>query len=406
MLSILHLLLLVCYVSGHGMVQNIVIDGRWYTSSLVFSDPYDTPIPKRIVWSFFDGGYTPVRNVSSNALTCNLDAKPAALTATAAAGKQITFYWTTWPYDHVGPVMTYLASCGDSPCSEISDPSALSYFKINQKGYNVKTGVWAAQELMAANNSWTVTIPSDIHPGYYILRHEILALHRAYEKNGAEFYPMCTNLLITGKGSAEPVGVSIPGAYHSSDPGILIDIYNGVPSYVIPGPSVYSAGSSSTASKEYTSSALKISESEKSIVVPSKTMLTRTVTRTSLAAEHTSNRSTVSSTYSTIAAVTPVVESSSLSMSPADQATSTKKAIEVITTTVWDLTTVTSTSYEIATVTSTSVAVVEQLRTLVTTIEVRESMTGLAQCTQLSSSHPLPERPDNYWFMDDSMNCS
>lgn len=46
---------------------------------------------------------------------------------------------------------------------------------------------------------------------------------------------------VTGGGSASPAGVSFPGAYVGSDPGITINIYYPVlTSYTPPGPEVYS----------------------------------------------------------------------------------------------------------------------------------------------------------------------
>lgn len=46
---------------------------------------------------------------------------------------------------------------------------------------------------------------------------------------------------MSGGGSANPEGVSFPGAYSANDPGILVDIWgNDFKEYDIPGPAVYS----------------------------------------------------------------------------------------------------------------------------------------------------------------------
>lgn len=69
-----------------------------------------------------------------------------------------------------------------------------------------------------------VTIPSDIAPGNYLIRHEIIALHLAITEGGAEFYPSCTQIAISGNGSGRPKSeelVSFPGAYKDDDPGIF-----------------------------------------------------------------------------------------------------------------------------------------------------------------------------------------
>lgn len=79
-------------------------------------------------------------------------------------------------------------------------------------------------------NSWTVTIPSDIASGGYLLRHELLALHSASTALGAQFYPSCAQLTISGSGSATPSGVALPGAYATDDAGktLLPDPYHNV----------------------------------------------------------------------------------------------------------------------------------------------------------------------------------
>lgn len=46
-----------------------------------------------------------------------------------------------------------------------------------------------------------------------------IALHSAYSAGGAQFYMSCANIRVTGSGSTElSGGVSLPGAYQSSDP--------------------------------------------------------------------------------------------------------------------------------------------------------------------------------------------
>ena len=101
------------------------------------------------------------------------------------------------------------------------------------------------------------TIPSCLKAGYYLVRHEIIALHAAYTYPGAQFYPGCHQLQVTGGGSTVPSGlVSFPGAYAGSDPGITYDAYQGrskkcseilamltvltASTYTIPGPDLFS----------------------------------------------------------------------------------------------------------------------------------------------------------------------
>ena len=67
-----------------------------------------------------------------------------------------------------------------------------------------------------------MTLPDNIAPGDYLIRHEIIALHLATSVGGAEFYPSCTQVRIGGSGTGTPNGtVSFPGAYSDTDPGIF-----------------------------------------------------------------------------------------------------------------------------------------------------------------------------------------
>jgi hypothetical protein len=81
---------------------------------------------------------------------------------------------------------------------------------------------------MKAGGSVKYTIPKCIASGYYLVRHELIALHAAYQYPGAQFYPGCHQLKVSGGGSASPSGlVSFPGAYKAADPGITYDAYKG-----------------------------------------------------------------------------------------------------------------------------------------------------------------------------------
>ncbi|TGZ78401.1 hypothetical protein EX30DRAFT_343302 [Ascodesmis nigricans] len=240
-------LALAATASAHGIVSKIVLGSETVESYNPFQDPYMNPAPQRITWAFPSAGNGPVEDVTSRDIVCNIGATPAAISATVAAGSPIQFQWTEWPESHKGPSMTYLANC-NGDCSK-ADPTTLSFFKIQHAGLS-SSGRWASDDIIAAGSTVDARIPADIAPGNYILRHELLALHSAHTENGAQFYPMCANLVITGSGSAKPAGVKFPGAYKPTDPGIFVNIYAGEDvkngKYVIPGPEVYTAGGTTT----------------------------------------------------------------------------------------------------------------------------------------------------------------
>jgi cellulase len=59
----------------------------------------------------------------------------------------------------------------------------------------------------------------------------------------------CYQITVTGTGTASPAGVVFPGAYSATDPGIQINIYQALSTYVAPGPAVISGGTEAIAGK-------------------------------------------------------------------------------------------------------------------------------------------------------------
>lgn len=106
-------------------------------------------------------------------------------------------------------------------------------------------GFWGSDKLREANNTWTVKIPPTIAKGNYVLRHEIIALHEARAGGGgAQNYPHCINLEVTGSGTDSlDSGTLGTKLYQRGDNGIEIDIYKPI-KYQMPGPPLYKGGSS------------------------------------------------------------------------------------------------------------------------------------------------------------------
>jgi len=187
----------------------------------------------------------------------------------------VTMEWNTWPSSHKGPVIDYLASCNGA-CSTV-DKTALEFFKIDEQGLISDTtapGTWASDDLISNNNSWVITIPTGIASGPYVLRHEIIALHSAGSIDGAQNYPQCINLEVTGGGSDVPAGTLGEALYKDTDPGISVNIYTTGLSYVIPGPTLYSGGSGAVA----TTKAAAVSATSAVASTPT-TLATSTITK-------------------------------------------------------------------------------------------------------------------------------
>lgn len=123
-------------------------------------------------------------------------------------------------------------------------PQDLSWFKISETGYDTQAKMWANEKLVANNRKETMQIPSDIKPGMYVLRTELVSLHYA-TRSGPQFYTHCFNVEVNGTGTAVPQGVKFPGAYVKNDPSLIFNLHvkGGGPSdwanYKIPGPPKY-----------------------------------------------------------------------------------------------------------------------------------------------------------------------
>jgi len=189
-----------------------------------------TVFPQGLLGPNMTCGFLPWASEAADS-KCNID-----------AGSQIGFqYYHNGPGasddiidpSHVGPVMAYMAK-SDTGSGDV-------WFKIYEDGYN--NGKWASTDVLKGNGGKVfVTIPSDISPGNYLLRAELIALHDGDKPHGSQPYVACVELTVSGSGNADPAGVSFPGAYKETDPGIAFNIYTTYNTYPIPGPAVYQVG--------------------------------------------------------------------------------------------------------------------------------------------------------------------
>ncbi|KII87765.1 glycoside hydrolase family 61 protein [Plicaturopsis crispa FD-325 SS-3] len=155
--------------------------------------------------------------------------------------------------DHYGPINVYLAPVDDATTAV---GSSASWFKVSEIGLpSSAPDYWGTEVLNDNCGHYTFTVPSDIAPGDYLLRAEVIALHVASTEGGAQFYMSCYQIKVGGSGTAKPSGVSIPGAYSATDPGILINIYTQLDSYTIPGPQPYGTASPTVATTPYPTTA-------------------------------------------------------------------------------------------------------------------------------------------------------
>jgi len=99
---------------------------------------------------------------------------------------------------------------------------------------------WATDQMHRNNNTWAIKVPQSLKDGNYVLRTEIVALHTAGTVGGAQNYPQCFNIKVTGGGSsALPQGVPATRFYKPDGKGIVFNIAANVAMYPLPGPPVY-----------------------------------------------------------------------------------------------------------------------------------------------------------------------
>ncbi|KAG8165786.1 hypothetical protein KVR01_004338 [Diaporthe batatas] len=260
-------------VAGHGYVTNATIGGTEYEFYQPYQDPYKTPAPERVSRKITGNG--PVEDVTSAAIQCGADTAPAALVAEAAAGSDVELFWTLWPESHIGPSITYMAKC-EGDCTSYEPGTDAVWFKIQEKGREGTSDTWGSTPVMTAGGSISYTIPECLEPGNYLVRHELIALHSAASYPGAQFYPGCHQIKVTGGGSTAPTDlVAFPGAYKGTDAGIAYNAYTSS-EYTVPGPALFTCSGSSSGSAGSAGSAAS------SAAAPSSTLAT--VTKASTAA--------------------------------------------------------------------------------------------------------------------------
>jgi hypothetical protein len=225
-------------VSAHGYISEMTIGGKTYEGNNPYSmSPHASPL--RMI-----NAVEPVKlGVDDENLVCGKGAKAGTDVAEVKAGSEIKIKWVAgdgkgkWIHNK-GPVMTYMASCGDTPCSDF-DATKAKWFKTEEKGVKPDGKTWYQGDIYDGQLA-TTTVPAELAPGNYLLRHELIALHLGSQVGGAEFFINCAQLKVTGSGTGKPSGdelVKIPGLYTPKEPGIFFEIDQvPMPKFTFPGP--------------------------------------------------------------------------------------------------------------------------------------------------------------------------
>jgi len=244
-------------VVAHSNLAYIIINGEVFDG--FDPRPGKSNSAARVGWSSAnpDAGYVGPANFTTPEIACHLSGAPAPAHAPVRAGDKIHVQWNGWPFGHPGPVLSYLAPCeGTSDgCASVDktkllwtkiDDSAPAFIGLTKTGeYSSPPGEWASHIMINNNNSWSVHVPSGLRPGPYVLRHEAIALHFAKKEGGAQHYPLCINLWVEPAAAGTKTlpfsldgGVPATKLYKANDPGVLIDVFQPLTTYVVPGPSI------------------------------------------------------------------------------------------------------------------------------------------------------------------------
>ncbi|GAB1524270.1 hypothetical protein RhiTH_007423 [Rhizoctonia solani] len=237
-------------VSAHGYIDKVTIGGKTFSGPYPFSNKNAASPIRKITTTF------PITSANDVNMNCGIDAAPAAQVAAANPGDKVTFSWKSgqnknWGHS-IGPIMTYLAQVPAGQTADKFDTRKAKFFKIDQTGQTGGAGTGWVQASIKGGKTYTTTLPNDLPAGDYIIRHELIALHFAQKKDGAQFYPGCVQIRVGG-GSNAPKAisaqtVSFPGGYTENDKSLFVpNLFKGNFVYPFPGPQVVkSLGAAST----------------------------------------------------------------------------------------------------------------------------------------------------------------
>ncbi|GAA6005325.1 lytic polysaccharide monooxygenase auxiliary activity family 9 protein [Rhodotorula paludigena] len=209
-------------VMGHAYVTTVWVNGK---------DTWDrSQVGQAATYLRQPASNSPVTDLSSPNLACNTrGSTPVSGFLSVAPGDTIEPEW--WhsaargqdPIDgsHKGPLTTWIAPYSDGI------PSGDAWVQIGSEAFHTDTNQWAVTKMIANRGRNTVKVPANLAPGRYLVRFDLLALHEGQSPGGAQFYPSCAQIEVTGSGStALPSGVAIPGFYTSSTPGVVWIYYS------------------------------------------------------------------------------------------------------------------------------------------------------------------------------------
>jgi len=179
--------------------------------------------------------------INSEDMRCNKGATAgSAETYDVVAGDKVAAkLWYNEFIEHPGPGFVYMSLAPDGDVSSYDGSG--DWFKVWESGLS---GPASTETNWGTYNSdrMEFTIPADLPDGEYLTRYEHIAIHEGHVGK-AQFYMECAQLRVSGGGSGTPGPMTqFPGAYTADE--VNFDMWTGASSYTMPGPAVWTGGSS------------------------------------------------------------------------------------------------------------------------------------------------------------------
>lgn len=202
-----------------------------------------------------DNATSPINDLAGNEMACGYDGTMGvARVCPVSQSAKMSFLYRedadasqpgSMDSSHKGPCAVYMKAVS----SAVNDKAiGDGWFKILEDGYDATSGQWCTEKLEQNGGFLSVDIPSDLASGYYLVRPELLSLHKSDKTPpNPQFYTGCAQIFLNSTGTAVPKNtVSIPGYVNISNPSVLFNIYEPKWPYPMPGPAPYVSGSSAS----------------------------------------------------------------------------------------------------------------------------------------------------------------
>ncbi|ESK88398.1 glycoside hydrolase family 61 protein [Moniliophthora roreri MCA 2997] len=272
-------------VNAHGQPAYVEVNGQRYDAPNIYYDGdsknANTPI-RKTYRSDAEAFVYQQDFADNNKMACE-GAAGAPGVIKLNAGDSFTWRWdgatpelqnagfgqNSWVHGQ-GTVADYIAECTNGDCRTF-DASQAGWSKLDLFGidmgtsitqklrdglaskpepYRATQGEWGLAKLIESDSKWTTQVPSNLKPGQYLLRSELIALHNPLKDgdstSGPQLYAACAQVEVVNGGSASlPGGVKAGELYQPFGDFARYNVISGGP-FTDPGPAVLSLDGSSS----------------------------------------------------------------------------------------------------------------------------------------------------------------